>query len=217
MTPIPKSFYVLSADPIPLKGCDLWNHRAFMVRITASTKDKRGGQGCGHVKNNTLSVMVRLLDGHVFVRNTDGANLNCPRFQPETMFAFCTVIPKRKNPPPVPSQLFASRAILSIVHLDTSGDRPECAGVQKTPRADCGTGNGSFSTLSSSLPAGWPRMCATTRASFPRLLEFVKLVRQAATAGVHRTADFWQGLRRALGVRRRGPKSSDTDSFHRSS
>ena len=68
----------------------------------------------------------------------------------------------------------------------------------ETTRADFGTGVGSFSSLvslSSSLTAGWPRTRATTRASFSRLLEFVQLFRQAATAGVgHRTADFWQRL-----------------------
>ena len=41
VTPIPISFDALSEDPILLKGCVIWNRRAFMVRIMASAKDNR--------------------------------------------------------------------------------------------------------------------------------------------------------------------------------
>ena len=40
-TPISISFDELSEDPIPLKGCVLWNRRAFTVRTRASAREKR--------------------------------------------------------------------------------------------------------------------------------------------------------------------------------
>ena len=68
-----------------------------------------GEGGRGHVKSNTQSAMRKPLDEHVFVLSQcnvhqfqhiceqDGAHLCCPRCQPETTFAFCTVIQKHKK------------------------------------------------------------------------------------------------------------------------
>ena len=76
-------FDVLSEESIPLKGCVLWNLRAFMMRRMASEKDKRA---------------VFWMDTLPFCEQS-GANLCCLRFQPETKPAFCAVNPKCKNPP----------------------------------------------------------------------------------------------------------------------
>ena len=63
----------------------------------------------------------------------------------------------------------------------------------ETTRADHGTSDGPLSSLPS-LPAGWPRNRATTRARFSKLVNCVTLFSQAAAAGVgNRTAHFWQG------------------------
>ena len=81
-----------------------------MLRTVASAQDKRGGRVWSR-ERCVVSVMRKPLDEHVFVvkycnvhlsQHTCeqcGAHLYCPRFQPETTFAFCTVIQKRRNPP----------------------------------------------------------------------------------------------------------------------
>ena len=75
VTSISISFDALSADPISLQGCVLWNRRAFMVRIMASAKDQRGG-GCGHVKMKALSVTRKFLDEHAFVQTHCNTHLS---------------------------------------------------------------------------------------------------------------------------------------------
>ena len=77
VTPIPISFDALSEDPVPLKGCVLWNQSGFMVRIMASaTREIIGEGGCAHVKSKTLSVMLKSLDKHVFVLKHCNAHLS---------------------------------------------------------------------------------------------------------------------------------------------
>ena len=44
VTPMPISFDALREDPVPLRGCVLWNRRAFMVGIMARAKDERAGR-----------------------------------------------------------------------------------------------------------------------------------------------------------------------------
>ena len=61
------SFDALSEDPSPLKRGVLLNRRPFMVRVMASAKINGEG-GCGHVKNNILSVMRQPSDEHVLVQ-----------------------------------------------------------------------------------------------------------------------------------------------------
>ena len=109
-TPIPISFDALSEDPIPLKGCVLWNRRAFIVRIRQTRETHREG-GCGYVKNKTLSVTRKHLDERVIVLKhcnvhqfqhiceQHGANLCCPRFPiRKAVFAFCAVIQRCETP-----------------------------------------------------------------------------------------------------------------------
>ena len=63
--------------------------------------------------------------------------------------------------------------------------------------ADFGTDNSPFPSLVAltSLPVGWPQFRGTTRANFPRLVEFVIRFSQGAAAGVEqRIADVGQEL-----------------------
>ena len=54
VTPILLSLDALSEDPIPLKGCVLWNRRAFMVRIVVSAEDKLGRPAWSREKQTKL-------------------------------------------------------------------------------------------------------------------------------------------------------------------
>ena len=68
VTPIPISFDALREDPVPLKGCALWNRRAFMVRIMACAKDKRWERVWSRDEQKTEQ------DEHAFDRNPDPPN-----------------------------------------------------------------------------------------------------------------------------------------------
>ena len=94
----------------------------------------------------------------------------------------------------------------------------------ETDRAGFGTCDrplASLVSLSSSLSAGWPCTCASFRASSSRLLKIATLFRQDATVCWRRASDYRflarTHSRRALGVWRKGQKSSNSDSFHGSS
>ena len=50
----------------------------------------------------------------------NGANLFCPRSQPKTTFAFCTVIPKRKRPPGQPVRRRAAKSSILACFTTTS-------------------------------------------------------------------------------------------------
>ena len=86
-----------------------------------------------------------------------------------------------------------------------------------TTSADFGTGSGPFSSLvslCSSLPAGWPCTRATSRASSSRLFDTATFFRQDTIVGV--VLHWSRSLprthsRRALGVWRRGLKSSSLE------
>ena len=105
VTPTPISFDALSKK-IPLKGCVLWKSSCVHGENHASAIDKRGGR----VWSRARMKLRKPLDEHVFVLTLQsppvpthceqyGANLCCPRSQPETTLASCTVIQKHKNPP----------------------------------------------------------------------------------------------------------------------
>ena len=100
------------------------------------------------------------------------------------------------------SRLIAPRATFPTFRLDTSNDRSVCASggvnVQKTTRADVGTGSGPLSSLDSmpfSSPADWPCTRATSRANSLGLVDTVTFFSQETTYGVgHRIIEFWHGL-----------------------
>ena len=95
VTPKQISFGALSEDAIPLKGCVLWNRRAFMVIVMASAKDRRKGRvwsrECGSVRMNMFLCRHIATSTSPSTLASNTVRICCPRFQLKTMYAFCTV------------------------------------------------------------------------------------------------------------------------------
>ena len=80
-----------------------------MVRTITSARDKRGGEVWSREEYHSErdaeafgEIALVLTHCNVQFQHTCeqcGENLCCPRFQPETTFVFCSVIPKHNNAP----------------------------------------------------------------------------------------------------------------------
>ena len=90
-----KSFDALSEEPSPLKGCVRWESLCVHGENHGKRERENGEGGCGHRKDNALSVMWKPLDEQVFrpvtlqrplvsanLRANTGANLCRPRSEP---------------------------------------------------------------------------------------------------------------------------------------
>ena len=95
VTPMQISFDASRKNPIPLKGCVLWNRRAFMVRTMASAKDKWRGRTWSREDKNfereALPFGWSRCNARLSQQTCEQqvANLCYPHPQPDITFVFC--------------------------------------------------------------------------------------------------------------------------------